>query len=68
MRTKSKSKRTNEKLWKKVVDSVKKGSKGGLPNQWSARKAQLAVSLYKKKGGGYKGPKDKKNSLVKWTK
>ena len=60
--------RTNEKLWKKIVSSVRKSSKGGKPGQWSARKAQLSVSLYKKRGGGYKGKKSQKNSLSKWTK
>jgi hypothetical protein len=29
---------------------------------------QLAVSLYKKAGGGYSGAKGKSNSLSKWTK
>ena len=41
------SKRSNEKLWKKIVSEVKHGSKGGKPGQWSARKAQLAVMKYK---------------------
>ena len=31
------------------------GSKGGKPGQWSARKAQMVASAYKKAGGGYKG-------------
>jgi hypothetical protein len=61
------TKRTNPKLWEKVVQKVKKGSKGGLSGQWSARKAQLAVAEYKKKGGSYIGKKSKSNSLVKWT-
>ena len=46
--------RTNEKLWKRIVASVKAGSKGGRPGQWSARKAQLAGKKYKAAGGGYK--------------
>ena len=33
----------------------------------SARAMQLAVSIYKKAGGGYKGPK-KETGLSKWTK
>lgn len=41
------------------------GTKAG---QWSARKAQYAVMLYKKRGGGYEGKKDPKNSLTQWTK
>lgn len=60
--------RTNEKLWKSIVSSVKAGSKGGKPGQWSARKAQLATLRYKKAGGGYSGPKTKAQaSLAKWT-
>lgn len=60
-------KRTNEKLWKSVVAGIRKGSKGGLPGQWSARKAQLAVKTYKDKGGGYVGRKSRTNSLARWT-
>lgn len=63
-----KSFRKNEKLWKKIVNDVKKSSKGGKANQWSARKAQLAVKIYKEKGGKYNYTKNKNNSLVKWTK
>lgn len=64
----SSAKRTNESKWKKIVSSVKAGSKGGDAGEWSARKAQLATKLYKESGGGYKGPKSKSNSLDKWTK
>ena len=61
--------RTDEKKWKRIVASVKAGSKGGKPGQWSARKAQLATLRYKKSGGGYSGPKTKaQQSLSKWTK
>ena len=42
--------RTNEALWKRIVASVKAGSKGGRAGQWSARKAQLATQRYKKAG------------------
>lgn len=63
-----KTKRTNEKLWQNIVKSVKKGSKGGLAGQWSARKAQLAVKMYVKKGGRYSSKKSKNNSLHKWSK
>ena len=58
--------KTNPKLWDKVKAEVMKGAKGGDPNQWSARKAQLAVSEYKKAGGGYRGKKDGENHLVEW--
>ena len=60
--------RTKPKLWEKIKNQVKNGSKGGNPGQWSARKAQLAVKLYKKKGGGYIGKKSSNNSLTQWTK
>jgi hypothetical protein len=56
----------NPALWKRIVSQVKSGSKGGDPGEWSARKAQLAVSLYKKAGGSYSGPK-RSTSLSKWT-
>jgi hypothetical protein len=58
----------NPGLWKRIVANVKAGSKGGDPSEWSARKAQLAVALYKKSGGGYQGKKSSSNSLSKWTK
>jgi len=59
--------RTNPELWTRVKNSVMKSSKGGLPGQWSARKAQLAVKLYKDKGGKYNGRKSSRNSLHQWT-
>ncbi len=60
-------KRTKPKLWDNIVKMVKKSSKGGKANQWSARKAQLAVKIYKYRGGGYSNKKSKKNSLTRWT-
>jgi len=60
--------KTNPGLWKRVVSSVKAGSKGGDAGEWSARKAQLAVKKYKDAGGGYKGAKSSSNSLSKWSK
>lgn len=59
--------RKNPDLWKSVVAQVKSGSRGGKKGQWSARKAQLAVHIYKKHGGSYIGPKHRDNSLVRWT-
>lgn len=61
------AKKSNPSLWKRIVARVKAGSKGGNAGQWSGRKAQLAVSEYKKAGGGYSGAK-KETSLSKWTK
>ena len=60
--------KTKPSLWKRIVANVKAGSKGGDAGEWSARKAQLAVALYKKSGGGYQGKKSSSNSLSKWTK
>jgi hypothetical protein len=39
---------------KRLFERIKAGSKGGKPNEWSARKAQLLAREYKAKGGGYK--------------
>ena len=39
---------------KRIFERIKAGSKGGKPNQWSARKAQMLAREYKEKGGGYK--------------
>ena len=64
----STAKKSNPSLWKRIVASVKAGTKGGRAGQWSARKAQIAVARYKKSGGGYKGKKKKSNSLSKWSK
>ena len=61
------AKRTNEKMWKRIVSKVRAGSRGDKSGQWSARKAQLAVNMYKKVGGGYKGRRSSNNSLRKWT-
>lgn len=45
---------TKPGMRKRLFERIKAGSKGGNPGQWSARKAQLLASEYKKKGGGYK--------------
>lgn len=59
--------RTDPALWESIKAKVTAGNKGGNPGQWSARKAQLAVHLYKKAGGGYIGKQDPENALKKWT-
>lgn len=61
------ARRTDPALWERIVDEVTAGDKGGRPGQWSARKAQLAVALYRQQGGGYIGPKSADNALAKWT-
>ena len=45
---------TKPTMRKRLFERIKAGSKGGKPGQWSARKAQLLASEYKKAGGGYK--------------
>ena len=63
------SKYTKPGLRESIKKRVMAGSKGGEPGQWSARKAQLVASEYKKKGGGYQGGKgEKQKSLSKWGK
>jgi hypothetical protein len=64
---KSEVSRTKPALWEKVKQQVLRGSKGGPPGKWSARKAQLSVKLYKSKGGSYRGKKSSRNSLTKWS-
>ena len=57
---------TNPKLW----EAAKADAKRRLCGKHSARAMQLAVSIYKKKGGGYRGskPSAKSNKLKKWGK
>jgi hypothetical protein len=45
---------TKPTMRKALFEKIKAGSKGGDPGEWSARKAQLLASEYKKKGGEYK--------------
>ena len=45
---------TKPTMRKRLFYKIKRGSKGGAPGQWSARKAQLLAAEYKRAGGGYK--------------
>lgn len=45
---------TKPGMRKRLFESIKAGSSGGKPGQWSARKAQLLARKYKAQGGGYK--------------
>lgn len=45
---------TKPGMRKALFNRIKAGSKGGDPGEWSARKAQLLATEYKKRGGGYK--------------
>jgi hypothetical protein len=44
---------TKPEMRKRLFNKIKAGTKGGDPGEWSARKAQLLASQYKKAGGGY---------------
>lgn len=44
---------TKPTMRKALFNSVKAGTKGGDPGEWSARKAQILAKKYKAKGGGY---------------
>ena len=63
------AKRTDPELWEEVKEEVTESDKGGEPGQWSARKAQMAVQEYKKRGGGYAddGPDQDDTDLHEWT-
>ena len=45
---------TKPTMRKGLFQRIKSGTKGGRAGQWSARKAQLLATAYKKAGGGYK--------------
>lgn len=63
----SKVERSDPQLWERVKSHLMRSDKGGKRDQWSARKAQLAVQEYKRRGGGYRGRKPKDTSLERWT-
>ena len=56
------AKKTNPSLWEKA----KKQAKARMGGKHSARAMQLAVKIYKEKGGGYSGKKSSSNKLKKW--
>ena len=58
--------KTDPALWERA----KEEAKSRMGGKHSARAMQLATQIYKKKGGGYSGPKPtaSSNSLKKWTK
>lgn len=61
--------KTDPKLWEKVKQEYMDSDKGGDPGQWSARKAQLSVQEYKRRGGGYEddGASQDETDLHQWT-
>ncbi|CAI7639661.1 unnamed protein product [Penicillium glandicola] len=68
-----KDKYTDPKLRDEVKKEVHSSDKGGKPGQWSARKAQMMASEYKRRGGGYnitkeEGQTKSQKHLENWTK
>lgn len=55
-------------LWEQVKAEMRAGDKGGRPGQWSARKAQMSVQEYKRRGGGYLSAKPSHSPLQVWQK
>ena len=45
---------TKPTMRRNLFNKIKAGTRGGRSGQWTARKAQLLASEYKKKGGGYR--------------
>ncbi|MCY1032682.1 hypothetical protein OV207_14520 [Corallococcus sp. BB11-1] len=59
---------TDPALRERLKKRIMKGAKGGRAGQWSARKAQLLASEYKKAGGGYTGARaSTQRHLSSWT-
>lgn len=58
---------TRPELRDRIKEEIKASDKGGRPGQWSARKSQLLTQEYKRRGGGYQGPRDERQkSLQRW--
>ncbi len=68
-KTMASAEKTDPELWEKVKQEYKESDKGGDPGQWSARKAQLSVQEYKRRGGGYadEGTDQDDTDLHQWT-
>lgn len=58
---------TKPELREQIKKDIQASDRGGKPGQWSARKSQLLTKEYKRRGGGYEGPKDdRQKSLQRW--
>lgn len=58
----------NKELWELIKNIIMDNETYGTKaRQWSARKAQFAVKLYKEYGGEYTNKLNKNNSLKKWS-
>jgi len=60
----STAKKTDPKKW----EAAKAAAKAKMGGKHSARAMQLAVKIYKQRGGGYSGTKTSSNKLSKWSK
>ncbi|BAU11317.1 hypothetical protein LEP3755_18100 [Leptolyngbya sp. NIES-3755] len=60
---------TDPDLRRQIKEELLNSDKGGESGQWSARKSQMLVREYEKRGGGYKqSEKDEAaKSLEEWT-
>lgn len=60
---------TEPQLRRDIKEELKAGDKGGDPGQWSARKSQMLVREYEKRGGGYKDDErdEAAKSLEDWS-
>jgi hypothetical protein len=60
---------THPDLRRQIKQELMESDKGGRPGEWSARKSQLLVQEYERRGGGYQ--QDRKDtaarSLEEWT-
>ncbi len=60
---------TEPDLRREIKDELMDSDKGGEPGQWSARKSQMLVKEYERRGGGYR--QDEKDGAAKlleaWT-
>ena len=56
--------KTDPKKWA----AAKQAAKSRMGGKHSARAMQLAVKIYKQRGGGYSGAKTSSNKLSKWSK
>lgn len=60
---------TKPELREAIKEELQVSDKGGKPGEWSARKSQLLVQEYERRGGGYTSDKkdEAARSLAEWT-
>ena len=55
-------------LWKEMRKNILKGEDGGKAGEWTARKQQMLVKMYKDAGGGFRGTLRSTNrSIKRWS-